>query len=343
MVMPKDLKFYHWMHSGASLRPAQLEEPVSFLYTVPPQSQIVYMNRLDVVRTAEMYGLFPKDIRVVHNPIDYRNFPNIHPVVKQIINECKLYEADVVAVYPLSTTRMGAGGKQLEKALKVMAFIKKQGKSVRYIIPNAHANAQREKDAIEHMYQLAESYGLTRQELIFTSLLGKNWEVGVPHEVVVQLFQLSDLFIFPSVSENCPLILLEAALTKNLLVLNEDFSPMKDFVGPHALYFKFDSINTVTTHPRGEDSYYQDVAKIIIAELNSNRMYQSAIEIRKHFNLDYIFKQELEPLFYEEGKSPVVEMKFAPSNVPPENEIGLPDMDKMEADFKEFLRKKYDR
>ena len=36
----------------------------------------------------------------------------------------------------------------IDKVIKLLAEMKKQGKSVRFICPNAHANAQREKDSI---------------------------------------------------------------------------------------------------------------------------------------------------------------------------------------------------
>lgn len=302
MVMNKGQKFLHWMHSGPSIRPANLTEPVSFLYTMPPQSVPIYMNSYDIVAIAEMYGLYPKDIRIVHNPIDYTTMPNIHPIVHQIITDYKLHDADVISVYPLSTTRMGNGGKQIHKAIKVLGFLKKElGWNVKFIIPNAHANGDNEKAEIQKVLEFGEQYGLEPMEdLIFTSFVNSTYESGIPHDAVLQLFQLSDVFIFPSYSENCPLILLEAALTKNLLVLNEDFSPMKEFVGSNALYFKFDSVRTTSTHPRGEDTYYRDIAKIIAAELISNRIYTCHKEIRNKFSMNYIFKNQLEPIFYEQ-------------------------------------------
>ena len=304
MVMPTGIKFYHWMHSGPSKRPANMSEPVSFLYSLPPRSRLIYMNRYDVVRAAEMYGTFQNNVRVVHNPIDYRLQKNTELLTDDIISHYGLNDADVIAVYPLSTTRMGAGGKQLNKAIKVMAGLKLCGNSVRLIVPNAHANAETEKKAILQMRNLAKEYGLDeRYEIIFTSLIdAPKWEHGIPHNIVLQLLRYSDIFLFPSVSENCPLTLLEAALGKNLMVLNEDFTPMKDFVGPYALYFKFDSATTVTSHsgyPDGEDGYYRDVGKVINAELLNNKIYQANKMIRKFFNIDHIFKQQIEPLLFE--------------------------------------------
>lgn len=301
MRMSPDQRFFHWMHSGPSTRPYPLVEPVSFLYTLPPQSTLIYMNEYGIVGAAEMYGLYPSRVRIVHNPIDYRLLSHVHPAVRELIEEYELYEKDVIAVYPLSTTRMDKGGKQISKAIKVMSSLKRLGLKVALVVPNAHANADQEKAAVAEMRLWAQEQGLGLEDLIFTSTLGNGeYEHGFPHEAVMQLFQYSDLFLFPSVSENCPLILLEAAIGKNLLVLNEDFSPMKEFVGSSALYFKFDSVTTTTHHPMGEDVYYADVAKIIAAELKPSRMYQASRKIRQQYNVDYVFQTELEPLFVEE-------------------------------------------
>jgi glycosyltransferase involved in cell wall biosynthesis len=334
MVMPKELKLYHWMHSGPSKR-LEMGEPMSFLFTLPPQSRLIYMNRYDVVRAAEMYGIYPKDVRVVHNPVDYRLQEGTDDLTDKIISHFGCNEADITAVYPLSTTRMGAGGKQLHKAIKVMAGLKKLGNKVRFIVPNAHANAANEKTEIEKMRNFAKEQGLDpRYELIFTSLIDPKWEHGIPHNVVVQLIRYSDIFLFPTVSENCPLILLEAALGKNLMVLNEDFSPLKDFVGPHALYFKFDSVTTTTNHsgyPDGEDGYFRDCAKIINAELQSNRIYLAYKEIRNKFNIDYIFKKQLEPLFYENWEEEVKAPQGNPAlGIPTTGELKPTDQDMLE-------------
>ncbi len=179
-----------------------------------------------------------------------------------------------------------------------MGELKKQDKSVRFICPNAHANAEKEKKAIEELIHYGIERGLTREEMVFTSLEGKEYELGIPHEAVRDLFQLSNLFIFPTLSENCPLILLEAALSKCLLVLNDDFPPLKDFFGKDALYFKFSSLLYKTEYSN-EDQYFSDVAKIIIGELSKNRPLNAFNTLRQKFNGDYIFKHQLEPIIFE--------------------------------------------
>lgn len=297
----KGIRWFNWIHSGPSPRPSDIPYPHNLRYSVPPNSKMIYLNDTDVLKMAEMYGGTLGDFRVVRNPMDLPEFFAFHPLTKQIYNDYKLWEADIIQTYPVSTPRMESN-KQVSKVIKVFSKLKQQGKKVRLIICNAHANAQNEKDAVESMLRLAEGEGLTREEIIFTSLVNAPlWEHGVPHSVVKDFFSLSNLFVFPSVSENCPLILLEAAACKNLLVLNNSFPVFKDFFAESALYFEFGSLVKNVDY-KDIEKYFFEVALIIIGELTRERSYKSSIELRHKYNLDFVFKNYLEPLFYETWK-----------------------------------------
>jgi hypothetical protein len=294
----------HWMHSAPSIRPTMDGSPYDNLYTLPKNSKLVYMNYTDVVRAAEMYGTWPKEVRTIFNPMDIRLLHKFHPLTNELIEQYDLLSADVIDIYPLSSTRMDESGKQLSKVVKIMGYIKKQGNSIRLVVPNAHANAQREKDTIERMYKLAFENGIERRELIFTSLHDiPKWEHGVPHDVIRDLFLISNVFIFPSVSENCPLVLLEAMAGKNLLILNHSFPAMRDFALENALYFRFGSLVDNPQYPGGEENYYRDVALLTLSELNNNKVLNAAARLRKYFSMDYIFKQQLEPAIMEINKN----------------------------------------
>jgi hypothetical protein len=289
----------HWIHSAPSFRPNMDGSPWDNLYTLPKNSKIAYMNYTDTIRAAEMYGVWPKDVRTIFNPMDIRELYNFHPLTKQICDMYDVMSADIIDVYPVSTTRMGPAGKQLNKVIPVMGYLKKLGMSVRLIIPNAHANAKEEKEAINGMLQYAYNCGLAPNEIIFTSLIdAPKWEDGAPHDVVRDLFLLSNVFIFPSVSENCPLILLEAMAAKNILILNGSFPAMKDFAQENAMYFLFGSLVDEPRHV-SEEKYYEDVAKLIISELNTNKSLKAATRLRRDFNLDAVFRKQLEPAIME--------------------------------------------
>lgn len=294
------VKWLHWMHSGPSIRPTMDGSPYDNLYTLPENSKLVYMNYTDAVRAAEMYGTWDTEVRTISNPMDIRILHDFHPLSRELIDRYDLLSADVIDVYPLSTTRMNDAGKQVSKVIWVMSEIKKLGKSIRIVICNAHANGDNEKKAIESVYQAATEMGIERRELIFTSLYdAPKWEHGVPHEVVRDMFLLGNLFIFPTVSENCPLVLLEAMAGKNLLVLNNNFPALKDFGGNNALYFNFGSLLQTPQFPNGVDLYYRDVAKIIVQHLNKSKVLGAQDTVRKKFSMDYIFKQQLEPAIME--------------------------------------------
>jgi len=295
-----DIRWLHWMHSGPSIRPVLKGDPYDILYTLPKNSKLVYMNHTDSLRAAEMYGIWPKDVRIIFNTTDVRDLFDFHPLTCELIESYDLFNADVVANYPLSSTRMGDGGKQLHKVIWIMGEIKKQGKSIRIIVPNAHANAPREKGEIERMYQFAEFHGVERRELIFTSLHNApKWEHGVPKKVVSDLFAISNVFIFPSVSENCPLVLQEAMANKNLLVLNYSFPAMRDFAGENAMYFRFGSLVDDPQYPGGEDNYMRDIGLLIISALNQNKALGANRKFLKEMNADTVFKQQLEPAIME--------------------------------------------
>lgn len=294
------IKWLFWMHSGPSFRPLD-NSPWDNLVTLPPNSKLVYMNYTDTLAAAEMYHTLPKNVRTIFNPMDIRELYNFHPATRRLIEENDLMNPEFLCVYPLSSTRMDEQGKQLSKTIWIMGEIKKQGRSVALVVPNAHANAQPEKDKIEEMYELAYSKGLERRELIFTSFLDiPKYELGVPHEVVRDLFTLGNLFIFPSYSENCPLVLLEAMAGKNLLILNEDFPAFKDFGKEHALYFRFSATRAQNPDfPGGIDNYYRDIATLIISEYQQNKALQAQTRLRREFNIDYIWEHQLQPAIKE--------------------------------------------
>lgn len=292
------IRWLHWMHSAPSFR--NLDNSVwDNLYTLPANSKLVYMNHTDVIRAAEMYHTLPKDVRVVFNPMDIRELYKFSDLTKEIIETNDLMNFEFICVYPLSTTRMDKGGKQLSKVIWIISELKKKGRSVCLVVPNAHANADKEKKAIEDMYQYAYTKGLERRELVFTSFISPpEHELGVPHTVVSDLFLLGNLFIFPSVSENCPLILLEAMAGKNILVLNQSFPALKDFGQENAMYFHFGSLVDNPTIQM-EDKYYADIATLILSEYGQNKAIKAQTRLRRDFNIDVIWKRQLQPAILE--------------------------------------------
>ncbi|MEK6884502.1 MAG: hypothetical protein AABY22_33025, partial [Nanoarchaeota archaeon] len=220
-----------------------------------------------------------------------------HPLVKKLIDQYGLLDKDIMQVYPLSTTRM-VEGKQIKVAIDIFSKLKELNQKVSLVIANAHANDKREKQVIGEVLSYAAQKGLSVGEIIFTSLEGTEYELGVPREVIAQLFMLSNLFIFPSVSENGPLILYEAMLSKCLLVLNESVPSMREFGQENALYFKFGS-RWENVEYSDKEQFMLDVAKIIVSEFSINRALKGQNFVKQKLNYDVVFEKQILPLLHE--------------------------------------------
>lgn len=288
-------KFLHWIHSAPSPRKLdslQTDNPHRNRYLLPPRSKLVYLNNDKTVAVAEMYGTFMKNVRVIYNSRDPRTFWNLDPFVEKLINKYDLLSADIISVYPVSTPRM-MDGKQLNVVIKIHEHLKKLGLKTKLIVPNAHANAMAERESVNL---------LANQDIIFTSREGEEYVHGVSSRVVSDLFRLSNVFIFPSISENCSLILLEAMLAGNLLVLNKDCSGFQEFGKENAIYFKMGNLDMGTRNFENalkDENYYRDMALIIRSEWEISKPLQAKRRALQVFNYDSIF-EKIESIYYEQ-------------------------------------------
>lgn len=284
-------KYFHWIHSAPSPRPKLENNIHANRYTLPPNSKLVYLNHDKVIPLAEMYATWPRNVRVIHNSRDPRTFWGLDPFVVHLIDKHDLLSCDIISVYPLSTTRM-IDGKQLHVAIKIHEQLRKLGLKTKLIVPNAHANGDREK---------AEIAKWKSPDVIFTSIEGQEYEQGVSSKVVSDLFRLSTVFIFPSISENCSLVLLEAMLSGNLLILNKDCSGLQEFGGDNAIYFKMGNLDMGIRNEEEalrREEYYRDMALIIRSEWQNSKPLQAKVNALKEYNYERIFDR-IEALYYE--------------------------------------------
>ena len=276
-------RFLAWTHSAPSQRPQLENNPHANRYTLPLKTKLIYLNHDKANELAEMYGAWLKDVRVVPNSRDPRTFWDLDPFVTSLIDKYSLFEADIISIYPLSTPRMITG--------------KGLGYKVRLIVCNAHANAEKDKRLINETKFWAYEQSIHHEELIFTSLEeAPKYEHKVSQKVVSDLFRIGNVFIFPTISENSSLVLLEAMLAGNLLVLNRKVGTLLEHAGTDALYFDFDY-----REPKEENErYYTDLAKIIASQFEQQKTLQVKRRALETHNYDYIFKRYIEPLFFEE-------------------------------------------
>ena len=282
-----NVRWIHWCHSGVG----------QSLDIKMPHAKYIYMNYTDIGRFAKALGVEQNDVRVVFNDKDPELFFNWHKLTQELASKVDLYNRDIIQTYPLCTTRMDSKG--IDHVIKTFGRLKLLGNNVLLIICNS--NGRRKQAEIEAKLKLGISEGLTEDNFIFTSkTLGDEAASQVPRAVVRDLMYISNLFIFPSISEVCSNVLLEASMSKQLFVLNRDFPSFFDFGedGRTVLSFHFGSLMMPGFKYRDKDAY-TTLAKVITQQLKNNKPDLQMRRILKDCNLNAIYRKQLEPILYE--------------------------------------------
>jgi len=282
-----DIKWLHWARSG-------IGRPIDFKMD---NTRYVYMNYADVGVFAERINVNSDKVRVIFNEKDPALLFQWNPITKYIADKMKLYDKEIIQTYPICTTRMDSKG--LNSVIKVFAELKKCGKKVALIICNS--NGRRRLDEIKSKQDYAKSLGLTDKDIVFTSTLSNEEHIihsEVPNKVVSELLQISNLFVFPTVAEVCSNVLLEASMTKNLLVLNEDLPLLFDFADENSV-LKYPFTSSRNLHYSGrDDKPVNDLAKSIINQLDNNKNDLQFRRIWRVHNRHAIY-QMLKNVLYE--------------------------------------------
>ena len=270
-----------------------------------PNSTIVYPNSYDIPRVAKAFETEEKEIKHVPHATDYPTFMKFDDITKKLVEKEKLLEADIICVYPLRLDR----GKQPHINIEIMAEIKNMGFSIRMIFVDFHSTGGDKIEYREEMKKKAEELGL-KDDVIFTSEFDESLNLESPRTLVADLFKLSNVFILPSMSETYSLIAQEALLSGNVMVLNHDFPAMRSIYGDNAIYRKFSSgvdimsdvhksTGKTDTQYNNRKDYFIEIAKQIISKLKE-QPYKAIDEFRKTRNIDYVFKNHIEPLINKE-------------------------------------------
>lgn len=321
--LPK-LKWLHWIHSATApqlltmVRPIFSDEYTNLLEQPFPNSFYIYPNDYAVPSVATNFNIPVENVKVVHHPTDICQFLGIGEDVEKIVYQYNMLTVDAMATYPCRLDT----GKQVEIVVKTMAMLKDFDLSIRVVCVDFHSTGPEKIEYRNKIKQVAIDYKLNSDELLFTSELAPQWEVECPQSVVRDLQLLSNVFIMPSVSETYSLVAQEAALTKQVVVMNQDFPPYRSIYGEWPIYKKYSSAYDVMADPaeglrvdswtgteyggpklpdearkEAEKSYHRYTAGMIAARLKHEEMALSRF-LMKNRNLLTVFKKEMEPLFF---------------------------------------------
>ena len=289
------LRWLHWIHSVPSLRLDWWD-----IRSYGPMHRIVFPNKTDQIRVAEQYRALPNWVKVIPHIKDLRSWFDFHEETCRLIDDFpSIMQADVVQVYPASADRLHAKG--VKEVICIFSELKKRGLSVSLLIADQWATGRQPRQNVEHYEEIARRNGLVvGKEFMFTSRWDyEKYGTGLPKRMLRELWQCSNLFIFPTKEESFGLVSPEAALSGGvLLVLNKSLLMQLEVNGFTGLYLDFGSYHNMFK-PANERQYFRDVATLIINQMRNDSSIMSKTFMRKQYNWDNIYLKYYEPIMIE--------------------------------------------
>lgn len=286
VISKKTAKWLHWQHSGPGS--AHNEFPAFLRTSLAPQSIYVLPDESELQIFAESLRCSTDNVYVCYNPLDLLEYHRISNPIKKILRDRRSLDSDIMQLFPFSTPRWRPKG--VHKVISIFGEFKRLGYKISLILANAHPNGN--KIHIEEISKLISDEGIS-DETIITSEYGLD---GLDKEDIKSLFCITDIFVFPSVSETCSLVLLEASAGGNLIVPNADSPPIMEFADLGLPAFRFGSIRQTTKYGQGEEKWLADVAKEILPALQRNTALKQKRKIRKYHNYERILREQLLPI-----------------------------------------------
>lgn len=318
----KDLpqtKILNWVHSASIPFVLAQERGGGFKYLELVQKPLpnafhIAFNPYSIPRIASWFGAELSNVKYVPHPYDFTEF--FTPLAKDITEKKGLLQADVVCIYPCRLDR----GKQPHIVIEIINQIKQMGRTIRLVIADFSSRGGDKVVYKQEMKNMALDFGWTEDELTFVSEFDMpegQLREEVSHQTISNLFEISNVFILPSRSETYSLVAQEAAMKRNLLILNFDFPAFRSIYGEEARYYKFSSnidyntaqeyrkengIETTETNYTDRIAYMKGIASYILYAQEHTRVLAMFNKLKKTKNLDYVFRHHIEPLLFTDEK-----------------------------------------
>jgi len=284
----KKINFIHWTHDATYLDKNYKNKFYGFKDQFPwnlitkMYSNIKYISITEFRRKqfADFFNMNINKIINIPNGMKIETFFRLDNEFEKIISDLGLFDCDLIACLPTRIVRR----KNLEKAIEIIAEIKKLKLNIKYLITGAQDFQN--PDAIHYFNDLKKLSRKLKVEndVIFLSdyVLSNGQKINLENIHILNLYLLSDFLLVPSVLEGFGLQLIEAGLAKTPVICS-DILPFQEIAHNDAYIFKLNDSSKV-------------IAKNIINYLEkipTSRLYRRTI---KDYLLDNIYQEKIKPI-----------------------------------------------
>lgn len=295
--LQKDRRWFHFVHSCGSGSFRGCGKYRKELRKKIPNSKLVVFHQEEFNRKSAAFGYESDNVLIVPNAIDF--LEEMHDVTRKIALDFGLMQADIIAVYPARLDR----GKQPHKIIDVFEWLVRRGYDARIVFVDFASVSGDKATYRDEMKRQAQAKNVP---VFFTSDLeggpdGTPFNYCVPHQVVMELFEIGDILVHPSRSESDPLILQEAVWKRCGLVLNFDlpFFRLYDAYGTMARFSSDIDVltgNAGFTNTPESGSYYRKLANAVAYQVEHNPVLKLHQEARKERSLEGVSKKLISAL-----------------------------------------------
>lgn len=296
------IRWLHWVHSATSPNTLIEERTIygpqykELLLSKFPNSIICYPNAQDIPRVAKNFS-FEED-EIVEVPHSTDPTEGMTRLVKSLYDK-KLGDAEVLVVAPMRLDR----GKNPKEIVRLMKGCKDVGLSSHLIFCDFQSTGDDKVTLRNETNELAKDLGVL-DRVTFISEFDAEALMEVDHQIVLELFTLSNVFVCPSRSETYSLTTQEAMLKGNFCILNHDFPAFRQIYGKNAIYRQFDGAEVALSGEDGKtdtshsdvDTYFRNMASNLKYWLENDKVLKAKTWVRTKRSPDYVFQNYVEPL-----------------------------------------------
>ena len=229
---------------------------------------------------SNIFGCPRTQIKVIYNGVDREKLLGLSQEGQKLINELGLLESDLVLLMPVRVTVR----KNVEFAMQVVAALKASGYKPQLILtgpPDPHS-----EDSMMYFKELQE---LRREHnivdefrFVFEHGPDPTKPFTIDHQIVSDLYRVSDMMFMPSHREGFGMPVVEAGLV-GLAVISTEFPAATEIGGQDII--KFDL---------AEDPGL--VAGRIVTWMEETPTHRLRSRVRQTLSWDAIFQRDIEPL-----------------------------------------------